>query len=57
VAHFDNTGATDHFPVNKYSLYATSVNALDVEVIVSADGAAVQTATIQKDAGGAETPD
>ena len=57
VVHFDNTGATDHFPVNKYSLYATSVNALDVEVIVSADGAAVQTATIQKDAGGAETPD
>lgn len=57
VAHFDNTGATDHFPVNKYSLYATSANALDVEVIVSADGAAVQTATIQKDAGGAETPD
>jgi len=57
VAHFDNTGAPDHFPANKYSLYATSVNALDVEVIVSADGAAVQTATIQKDAGGAETPD
>jgi len=57
VVHFDNTGAADHFPVNEFSLYATSVNALDVEVIVSADGAAVQTATVQKDAGGEETPD
>jgi hypothetical protein len=57
VVHFDNSGAADHFPVNQYSLYATSANALDVEVIVSADGAAVQTATVQKDAGGAETPD
>jgi len=57
IAHFDDTGASDHFPVNKYSLYATSTNALDVEVIVSADGAAVQTATVQKDAGGAENPD
>ncbi len=56
VAHFDDTGAPDHFPVNKYSLYYTSTNALDVEVIVSADGAAVQTTTLQKDAGGAENP-
>lgn len=57
VVHFDNTGALDHLPANKYSLYATSVNALDVEVVVSAEGAAVQTATVQKDAGGAEAPD
>lgn len=57
VAHFDNTGAPDHFPANEFSLYKTSVNELDVEVIVSADGAAVQTATAKKDAGGAETPD
>jgi len=57
VAHFDNTGATDHFPSNDFSLYKTSVNELDVEVIVSAEGAAVQTATVKKDAGGAETPD
>ena len=57
VVHFDDTGAVDHFPVNKYSLYATSLNALDLEVIVSAAGAAVQTTTVQKDAGGAETPD
>ena len=57
VAHFDNTGATDHFAVNKFSLYATSINQLDVKVEVSAQGAAVQTATVQKDAGGAEVPD
>lgn len=57
VIHFDNTGATDHFPVNQYSLYHSSVNALDVEVQVSARGAAVQTATVAKDAGGAEVPD
>ena len=45
VIHFDNTGAPDHFPVNDYSLYYSSVNALDVEVQVSAQGAAVQTPT------------
>jgi hypothetical protein len=56
VAHFDATGATDHFPVNKYSLFSTSRNALDVEVVVSANGAAVQTTTLKKDAGGAENP-
>jgi hypothetical protein len=57
VVHFDNTGAANHFPANQYSLYATSTNALDVKVVVSADGAAVQTVTVQKDAGGAEAPD
>ncbi|MBL8778271.1 MAG: hypothetical protein JNK12_20200 [Acidimicrobiales bacterium] len=56
IVHFDDTGAPDHFPVNKFSLYYTSTNALDVEVTVSADGAAVQTTTLQKDAGGAENP-
>ncbi len=57
VVHFDNSGATDHFPANKFSIYSTSVNELDVEVQVSAQGAKVQTATVKKDAGGAETPD
>lgn len=57
TVHFDNTGAADHFPVNQYSLYYTSTNALDLEVQISAQGAAVQTATVQKDAGGAEVPD
>lgn len=57
VVHFDNTGAPDHFPSNDFSLYKTSVNKLDVEVVVSAQGAAVQTVKLAKDAGGAETPD
>jgi len=57
VIHFDNTGAPDHFAVNDFSLFTTSVNALDVTVDVGATDAAVQTATVQKDAGGAETAD
>lgn len=57
VAHFDNSGELDHFPTNKYSLYATSKNALDVSVTVSATGAAVQTATVKKDPGGDEQAD
>lgn len=57
VVHFDDTGATDHFPDNPYSLYHTSVNGLEVTVEVSATGVAVQTATVQKDPGGAENPD
>ena len=54
IAHFDNTGATDHFPVNKYSLYSTSKNPQKVTVVVSAKGAAIATKTVKKDAGGAE---
>jgi hypothetical protein len=57
VVHFDNTGAQDHFPVNEFSLYATSLDALDVTVEVSATDAARQTATTQKDAGGEESSD
>lgn len=57
VLHFDDTGAPDHFPDNKFSLYRTSLNALDVTVTVSATDAAVQTVTVQKDAGGAEAAD
>lgn len=57
VIHFDNTGAPDHFAVNAYSLYYTDTNALDVTIEVSATNAAPQTATVQKDAGGAEVPD
>ncbi|MGE0307787.1 MAG: hypothetical protein AB7Q27_18730 [Acidimicrobiia bacterium] len=57
TAHFDDTGAPDHFPVNKFSLYYTDTNALDVTVAVSATGVKVQTATITKDEGGAEVAD
>ena len=54
IVHFENSSAVDHFPVNKYSLYSTSKNALDVTVVVSATNVAVQTSTVKKDAGGAE---
>lgn len=57
VAHFDDTGATDHFAINAFSLYSTSRNALDVTVTVSAEGVAVQNATVKKDKGGAEEND
>lgn len=57
VAHFDNTGATDHFAVNDFSLYYTDTNALDVTVEVNAVDTAPQTATLKKDAGGAEAAD
>ena len=57
IIHFDNSGAPDHFAVNDYSLYYTDTNALDVAVTVSAVNSAVQTATVHKDAGGAETAD
>jgi hypothetical protein len=57
VAHFDNTGAVDHFPINKFSVYYTSQNALDGSVVVSAAGAAPQTTTFKKDAGGTEAAD
>lgn len=56
TVHFDGTGATDHYADNLYSLYNTSKNALDVKVTVSAQGAAVQTKSVKKDAGGAENP-
>ncbi len=57
VAHFDNSGEPDHFPTNKYSLYATSKNGLDVSVTVSAKGAAIQTMDLTKDPGGEEQAD
>ena len=55
--HFDNTGAPDHFSVNAYGLYYTDANALEVTVEVSATDAATRTATVHKDAGGAEEAD
>lgn len=54
TVHFDNTGAPDHFPVNKYGLYSLSPNALTVKAEVSANGAAVQTDTVAKSAGTGE---
>lgn len=57
IAHFDNTGAVDHFPVSDFSLYYTDINPLEVSVTVSATDTAVQTVTVHKDAGGAEAAD
>lgn len=54
TVHFDNTGAADHYPVNKYSLYYTSKNALVIDITASAAGVKPATFTIKKDAGGAE---
>lgn len=55
--NFDNSGKPNHFPVNKFDIYHTSKNALKVAVEVSAAGAAPQTNTVNKAAGGAETAD
>lgn len=54
IAHFDSTGAPDHYPVNKYSLYYTDKNRLVVEVTAKAVGAGPTMFTVKKDAGGAE---
>jgi hypothetical protein len=54
TVHFDATAATDHYPVNKYSLYYTDKNQLVVEVTASAAGVKPATFTVKKDAGGAE---
>jgi hypothetical protein len=54
VAHFDNTGRPDHFPVNTYSLYYVDKNELVVDVIASAPKVKQATFTVTKDAAGAE---
>jgi hypothetical protein len=54
--HFDTTGAEGHFPDNEFSIYHSSLNEMQVDVTVSADGVAPQTATVKKDAGGDEDP-
>jgi hypothetical protein len=56
VAHFDQTGAKDHYPVNKYSLYYTDKNALVVDVMAAAPGVQPATTMVKKDAGGPEDP-
>lgn len=54
VAHFDSTGETDSFPVNKYSLYYTDKNALVVDITAGAKDVKPATFSVKKDAGGAE---
>ena len=53
----DKATGPDYFPVNKFSLYYASKNALDVEVTVSATGVGVQNVKLKKDAGGPEAAD
>jgi len=57
VTHVDNSGAPGHFPANEYSLYTTSSDQLGVTVTVSARDAKPVTATVTKDASGAEQAD
>ena len=57
TVNFDQTGLPDHYPDNKFSLYNSSKNALDVTVEISAEGVAVAKASVMKDAGGPENPD
>jgi hypothetical protein len=52
--HFDNTGQPDHYSVNPNSLYYTDMNALTVQVTLHAAGFAPQTASVDKDPGGAD---
>jgi hypothetical protein len=56
TVHFDTTGAPDHFPDNEFSLYHSSLNEMQVDVMVSATDVAPQTASVTKDAGGDEDP-
>ena len=55
--HFDNTSKTNHYPENKYSLYRTSKNAMQFDLMVSTPTYKPQTITIKKDKGGAEKVD
>jgi hypothetical protein len=52
--YFDNTGQANHYPENKHSIYRTSRNPMQFDVMVSAPNYQVQTITIKKDKGGTE---
>ena len=54
---FDGGTGAGHFPENQFSLYRSSVNQVDVEVQVSADGAQIATASAVKGAGTGEKKD
>ncbi len=55
--NFDTNQGTGHFTVNTHSLYFTSTNKLQFTVMVSTPGYKVETASVEKAAGGAETKD
>lgn len=52
--HLDNTGQPDHYSLNPNGMYYTSMDPMTVDVMLHAEGYAPQTATVNKDAGGAE---
>ncbi|MFA5943505.1 MAG: hypothetical protein WC876_03455 [Candidatus Thermoplasmatota archaeon] len=55
--HIDLVSASNHFGANPNGLFYTSTEALQISVFVDAAGFAEQTATVAKDAGGAEGPE
>ncbi len=55
--NFDTKQGAGHFSVNTHSLYFTSTNKLQFTVMVSTPGYKVETASVTKAAGGAETKD
>ncbi|MCL4338447.1 hypothetical protein M1271_02055 [Patescibacteria group bacterium] len=57
IINFDNKQGIGHFTVNTRSLYFTSSNKLSFNVFVSTLGYKVETASVEKAAGGAETKD
>lgn len=57
MIHLDNLQGEGHFSSNKNSIYYTSTNKLQFDVMVSTPGYKVQTVQVFKDAGGAEVKD
>ena len=55
--NFDTKQGDGHYSVNTHNLYFTSTNKLLFTVMVSTPGYKVETASIEKSAGGAETKD
>ncbi len=55
--HFDNKQGDGHFSANKNSIYYSSTNKLLFTVILSTPGYKLQTASVEKAAGGAEQKD
>lgn len=57
VLNLDTSGKQDHYPVNPNSMYYISQNKMRVIAFLHIDGYAVQTAKVDKDAGGTEAAD
>ena len=55
--HYNGGSGANHFALTNDSLYYKSANKMTISVEISAPGYAVQTQTVSKAAGGAETKD